>query len=88
MTRADHISHLDTMRKAVIEIINYHYKTIGDNGKLAKPTELEEERAKKTEKMLHDLETRLYEDGAISERVKTEKMLAGDTEQAEFSFEK
>lgn len=88
MTRADYISHLDTMRKAVHDIIKFHRETIADNGKLAKPTELEEERAKKTEKMLHDLETRLYEDGAISERVKTERLLAGDREQAEFSFEK
>ena len=88
MTRADHIAHLDTMRKAVLDVIKFHHETIADNGKLAKPTTLEEDRAKKTEKMLEDLAVRLYEDGAISERVKTERLLAGDSEQAEFSFEK
>ena len=88
MTRHDYIYHLDALRKGLLELMAFDAKTQKRLGKLTNPEILEEDRAKKTEKMLEDLAVRLYEDGAISERVKTERLLAGDSEQAEFSFEK
>ena len=86
MTRQDYIFHLDHLRQAVIEIMNHDAKYRKDNGNLNAPTVLEEDRAKKTQKMFEDLVTRLYEDAAVSEKVKQEKLKNGDFEQAEIMF--
>ena len=86
MTRQDYIFHLDHLRKGVIELMNYDADHKAHNGALAGATSHEEDRAKKTEKMFQDLAIRLYEDAAISERVKQDKIKAGDLEQAEITF--
>lgn len=86
MTRQDYIFHLDKLRQAVVEIINHDRKCKELNGDINQPTALEEDRAKKTGKMFDDLVVRLYEDAAVSEKVKQEKLLKGEFEQAEISF--
>ena len=86
MTRQDYIYHLDTLRKGVSDIIEFDRKNNDTNGPRIGATELENDRAKKTQKMFEDLVVRLYEDAAVSEKVKKEKILAGDLEQAEISF--
>ena len=86
MTRQAYIFHIDHLRQAVIEIMNHDAKYRKDNGNLNAPTVLEEDRAKKTQKMFEDLVTRLYEDAAVSEKVKQEKLQNGDFEQAEIMF--
>ena len=86
MTRQDYIFHLDQLRQAVIEIMNHDAKYRKDNGNLNAPTVLEGDREKKTQKMFEDLVTRLYEDAAVSEKVKQEKLKNGDFEQAEIIF--
>ena len=86
MTRSEYIAHLDVMRMDLVAIISNHYKVLQAKGKLTKATNLEEERNKKTLKMLEDLSTRLYEDGAISQRIREEKILAGEPEQEEMGL--
>ena len=86
MTRRDYIAHLNCMRDLVIKIIKCDIDKKKEDGPLAGMTGLEEDRSKKTLKMLDDVETRLYEDAAISMRIMEEKRNAGDFEQAEFSF--
>ena len=86
MTRQDYINHLDALRKGVEKIVKFDKEEKDKNGRLSNPTPLEDERAKKTQKMLDDLVIRLYEDAAVSEKVKQEKLLAGDLEQAEITF--
>lgn len=86
MTRQDYIYHLDALRKGVLKIIAFDREEKDKNGGLSKPTSLEQERAKKTQKMFDDLVVRLYEDAAVSEKIKHEKLLAGDIEQAELTF--
>lgn len=86
MTRQDYISHLDHLRQAVVEIMHHDAKYRRNNGNLNAPTVLEEDRAKKTQKMFEDLVTRLYEDAAVSEKVKQEKFQNGDFEQSEIAF--
>ena len=86
MTRQDYISHLDAMRKGVLKIIECDDTEIETMGRLSDPTPLEEERMKKTRKTLEDLADRLYEDGAVSERVRNDKIMKGELEQAEFTF--
>ena len=86
MTRQDYIFHLDQLRQAVIEIMNHDAKYRKDNGNLNAPTVLEGDRAKKTQKMFEDLVTRLYEDAAVSEKVKQEKLQNLEFEQAEIMF--
>ena len=86
MTRTEYIAHLEVMRTDVISILNNHYNVLKAKGRLTKATYLEEERNKKTLKMLEDLSTRLYEDGAISQRIRDEKIRAGEPEQEEMDF--
>lgn len=86
MTRTEYIAHLEVMRTDVMAILSNHYKVLEAKGKLAKATNLEEDRNKKTLKMLADLATRLYEDGAISQRIRDEKFRAGEPEQEEMDF--
>ena len=86
MTRKDYIGHLDALRKGVLKIVDFDRNERQNNGGLAGPTSHEDERGKKTQKMFDDLVTRLYEDAAISEKIMQEKILAGDVEQAEFTF--
>ena len=86
MTRQDYIFHLDKLRQAVVEVIEHDRKYKERNGNISAPTVLEEERAKKTQKMFDDLVTRLYEDAAVSEKVKQELLQRGDFEQAELTF--
>jgi hypothetical protein len=86
MTRSEYIAHLEVMRTDVMAILSNHYKVLQAKGKLTKATNLEEERNKKTLKMLEDLATRLYEDGAISQRIRDEKILAGEPEQEEMDL--
>lgn len=86
MTRQDYIYHLDDLRKGVLKVVEYDRKQRDLNGPLVGATTLEGDRAKKTQKMFDDLVIRLYEDAAVSEKVKHEKILAGDLEQAELSF--
>ena len=86
MTRQDYIFHIDQLRQAVIEIMNHDAKYRKDNGNLNAPTVLEGDREKKTQKMFEDLVTRLYEDAAVSEKVKQEKLKNGDFEQSEIIF--
>ena len=86
MTRQDYILHLDKMREAVQKIIDFDDAEVHDKGSLSDPTPLEADRAKKTRKMLDDLADRLYEDGAVSERVRNDKIGRGEFEQAEFTF--
>lgn len=86
MTRRDYIAHLETLRRDVCAIIAFDAAMVADNGTLTEPTPLEEERAKKTHKMMEDLAVRLYEDGAISSRVQTER--SGIPEQSEMNFGK
>lgn len=86
MTRQDYIYHLDTLRKGIIELLDFDARQKKKNGGLSDPTEIEDERAKKTQKMMLDLSVRLYEDGAVSERVKQDKLTKGDFEQAEITF--
>lgn len=86
MTRTDYIAHLENLRKAVANIIAYDMAVEKAQGK---PTlsGIEEDRKKKTDKMLFDLHVRLYEDGAVSERQRREAYLKGDFEQAELTFD-
>lgn len=86
MTRTEYIAHLEVMRTDVIAILRNHYKVLESKGQLAKATTLEEDRNKKTLKMMEDLSTRLYEDGAISQRIRDEKFRAGEPEQEEMDF--
>ena len=86
MTRSEYIAHLEVMRTDVMAILSNHYKVLQAKGKLTKATNLEEERNKKTLKMLEDLSTRLYEDGAISQRIREEKIRAGEPEQEEMDL--
>lgn len=86
MTRDDYIAHLEVMRTDVIAILSNHFRVLKAKGKLTKATDLEEDRNKKTIKMLDDLATRLYEDGAISRRIRDEKILAGEPEQEEMDL--
>ena len=86
MTRQDYIFHLDHLRKGVLELIKFDDKQKDLNGSLVAPTTLEMDRAKKTRKMFEDLSVRLYEDAGVSEKVKGEKLLAGEFEQAEITF--
>ena len=78
MTRQDYINHLDALRKGVEKIVKFDQEEKDKNGRLSNPTPLEDERAKKTQKMLDDLVIRLYEDAAVSEKVKQEKLLASN----------
>ena len=86
MTRQDYIMHLDSLRKGVLKLIDYDHKQKDLNGPLVGATTLEDDRAKKTQKMFEDLAVRLYEDAAVSEKVKIEKVEACDLEQAEITF--
>lgn len=86
MTRQDYIHHLDALRKGVSKVMAFDREEKDKNGGLSKPTSLEEKRAEKTQKMFDDLLVRLYEDAAVSEKIKQEKILAGDLEQAELTF--
>ena len=86
MTRQDYIHHLDALRKDVLEIIKFDLERKKRDGGLTAPTDLEQERAEKTQKMLENLAIRLYEDAAISEKVKQEKIQAGEFDQAEITF--
>lgn len=86
MTRQDYINHLDTMRRGVLKLMEYDRSQKNLNGPLVGATTLEDDRAKKTQKMLEDLAVRLYEDAAVSEKVKIEKLEAGNMEQAEMTF--
>lgn len=86
MTRQDYIYHLDALRKGLLELMQFDAKTQKRLGKLTNPEILEEDRAKKTAKMFDDLSVRLYEDGAVSERIRNEKLLNGEAEQSEMAF--
>lgn len=86
MTRQDYIMHLDALRKGLLELMAFDAKTTKRLGKLTNPEVLEEDRAKKTAKMFDDLAVRLYEDGAVSERIRQEKLMRGDVEQSEITF--
>lgn len=86
MTRQDYILHLDRLRAGVVELIGYDRKKKELDGPLVGATTLEDDRAKKTQKMFEDLAVRLYEDAGVSEKVKGEKLQAGDLEQAEITF--
>lgn len=85
MTRTDYIAHVEHLRNAVANIIAYDLAVEKAQGAAMLST-IEEDRKKKTYKMLQDLHTRLYEDGAVSERQRREAMLNGDMEQGEFSL--
>lgn len=86
MTRQDYINHLDALRRGVLKLMEFDKKEKDLNGPLVGATTLEDDRAKKTQKMFDDLTVRLYEDAAVSEKVKIEKLEAGDMEQAEITF--
>ena len=86
MTRQDYINQLDALRRGVLKLRDFDKKQRDLNGPLVGATTLEDDRAKKTQKMLEDLTVRLYEDAAVSEKVKIEKLEAGDMEQAEMTF--
>ena len=86
MTRQDYIMHLDGLRRGVLKLIEFDMKQKDLNGPLVGATTLEDDRAKKTQKMFEDLVVRLYEDAAVSEKVKIEKLESGDMEQAEMTF--
>ena len=83
MTRQDYINHLDALRRGVLKLMEFDKKEKDLNGPLVGATTLEDDRAKKTQKMFEDLTVRLYEDAAVSEKVKIEKLEAGDREQSE-----
>lgn len=86
MTRQDYILHLDHLRQGVQRLIDEDRRHKELNGPLVGATMLEEDRAKKTQKMFEDLTIRLYEDAGVSEKVRTDKLMAGDLEQAEFTL--
>lgn len=86
MTRQDYIMHLDGLRRGVLKLIEFDRNQKDLNGPLVGATTLEDDRAKKTQKMFEDLVVRLYEDAAVSEKVKIEKLESGDMEQAEMTF--
>lgn len=86
MTRTDYIAHLENLRKAVANIIAYDMAVEKAQGK-PMLSSIEEDRKKKSDKMLFDLHVRLYEDGAVSERQRREAYLKGDFEQAELTFD-
>ena len=86
MTRQDYILHLDHLRQGVQRLIDEDRRHKELNGPLVGATMLEEDRAKKTQKMFEDLTIRLYEDAGVSEKVRTDKLLAGDVEQSELTF--
>ena len=86
MTRHDYINHLEALRRGVLKLMEFDKKEKDLNGPLVGATTLEDDRAKKTQKMFDDLTVRLYEDAAVSEKVKIEKVEAGDLEQAEITF--
>ena len=86
MTRQDYINHLDALRRGVLKLMEFDKKEKDLNGPLVGATTLEDDRAKKTQKMFDDLTVRLYEDAAVSEKVKIEKLESGDMEQAEIAF--
>ena len=86
MTRTEYIAHLEVMRMDVMAILGNHYKVLKAKGRLTEATTLEEDRNKKTIKMIEDVATRLYEDGAISQRIREEKILVGEPEQEEMDL--
>lgn len=74
MTRQDYINHLDALRRGVLKLMEFDKKEKDLNCPLVGATTLEDDRAKKTQKMFEDLTVRLYEDAAVSEKVKIEKV--------------
>ena len=86
MTRQDYIHHLDMLRKGVLKLMDYDRQQKDLNGPLVGATDIEQDRAEKTQKMFENLSIRLYEDAGVSEKVKNDKLLAGDMEQAELTF--
>ena len=86
MTRQDYIMHLDSLRQGVQDLMEKDKRYKDLNGPLVGATMLEEDRAKKTQKMFEDLTIRLYEDAGVSEKVRTDKLMSGDLEQAEFTL--
>ena len=86
MTCAEYIAHLETMRRMVLDILNLDIRVLETKGKFLKANHLEQDRNKKTIKMMEDLAIRLYEDGAISRRIRDEKIESGELEQGEMDF--
>ena len=86
MTRTEYIAHLNDLHLDFSRLIKKNADFINDCGSLRDATELEVERSKKTTKMMHDFATRLYEDSAISMRIRKEKLAAGEFEQSEMDF--
>lgn len=85
MTRNQYINHLDKMYAAVMEVIKLQADTQKTYGTFHTGG-LEDERAKKTEKMLLDLAQRYYEDGAVSRRIREEHLERGEAEQDELDL--
>lgn len=85
MTREKYIRHLDDLFGAVKQVMHIHAEAIKTYG-VFKPGGMEEDRAKKTEKMIEDLATRIYEDGAVSRRIREENLANGNLEQEEFDY--
>ena len=52
MTRQDYINHLDALRRGVLKLMEFDKKEKDLNGPLVGATTLEDDRAKKTQKML------------------------------------
>lgn len=85
MTRTQYITLLDELHLAAKRVAKLRNAEIQANGKpVLSP--IEEDRQKKTDKIIDDLVDRLYEDGAICRRVAQENAEAGITEQDEFEF--
>lgn len=85
MTRQTYIHHLDDLYAAVQQVMQVRAKAIQTHG-VFKPGGIEEDRAKKTDKMIEDLAIRIFEDGAVSRRIREENIANGRLEQEELDF--
>lgn len=86
MTRQDFIFHTERLREGVARLIKDDTDNLAENGDLDGATMIELERIAKTRKMFKELAKRLYEDGAVAQRVMTDKLRAGEADQAQLSL--
>ena len=73
MTRQCYIEELDAIRNIVIGVISRHHEF-----ELTDAIDIEQDRYRKTAKLMKDLASRLYEDIAISTKVAVDKAATGE----------
>lgn len=87
MTRSDYIEMVESLRHGINRLISERKGFLDEKGGLTDAKLIEINRAQKTEKMMNDLAVRLYEDGAVSERIRNETYIRGG-EQMEIDYAK